>query len=143
MTEAILFIVCFGLVMFIGIRETKLREDRESHATWLSEIRECMHGIECEFSRKCEKIVTDEFSNGCVSGNYGKRISELQNEYANSLFDKIVARMGKYSVKSVPEYLQREYERNISDIAHTFHNFGNFISEQYSKKGAYHWKMTY
>ena len=150
MVEAILLVVCFGLVMFIGIRETKLRKDRESHEWWVSEVKECVHSIECDFRRDCEKIITTAFSGKNVSGEivigeYSKEITALKSEYMNRLTEKAIARMGQYRITSVPETIAKEYERNISEIADTFRYFGDFMLEQIkdTKKGAYHWKMTY
>ena len=135
MAEAILLVVCFGLVMFIGIRETKARQDRENREWWLSEVRECIHSIEFEFRCDCQKIIENAFSErnvmgGIIIGEYRKEITALELEYKNDLNEKTIARMGRCRITSVPEHLAKEYERNISEIADTFRYFGNFMSEQ-------------
>lgn len=135
MTEAILFALWVGTALFFTCREIKAKNDRESYEWWLSELRECIHSIERHFSRECEKIITEAFSGrnvkgGVVVGKYWEEITALKNEYANNLYEKIVAQKGKYGIKSVPEYLENEYKRNISDIADTYRGFGDFITEQ-------------
>lgn len=135
MSEAILLALWIGTALFIIIREIKATSDRESHEYWLSELRECIHGIERHFSIECEKIITDAFSGRNVKGEiiideYWEAINELKYKYENNLYEKIVARKGKYGIKSVPEHLENEYKRNISDIADTYRYFGDFMTEQ-------------
>lgn len=153
MTE-ILCALWWGTAMIIALfflcREKKLKDDRESHELWLSNLRECIHNIEWHFSRDCEKIITDAFSGRNIKGKiiideYRKAIDKLKNEYSNNLYEKIVTQKGKYGIKSVPEHLANEYERNISEIADTFRNIGDFMLEQIKDitKGDYHWKMNF
>ena len=135
MSEAILLTLWVSTSLFFICREIKNKNDRESHEWWLSDLRGCIHSIERHFSRACEKIITDAFSGrnvvgGIVIDDYRKAITELQNEYSNNLYKKIVALMGKYRIKSVPEPLENEYKRNLSDIADTYRYFGDFMTKQ-------------
>ena len=130
MAEAILLVLWVGTSLFFIWREKKASDDRESHEWWLSEVKECIHSIECEFRRNCQKIVEEDFSTKRTEHRYYVRIEELKDKYKEELTEKVVARMGKYRVKSIPEHVAREYERNISEIAYTFCNFGNFMSER-------------
>lgn len=135
MTEAIMLALWVGTAIFFTCREIKINDDRKSHERWLSDLRECIHSIERHFSRECEKIVTDAFSGRNVKGEivideYRKAITELKNEYTNNLYEKIVAQKRMYRIKSVPEHLENEYKRNISDIADTYRYFGDFMTKQ-------------
>lgn len=135
MTEAILLALWVGTALLFICREIKTKEDRESHEWWLSDLRECIHSIERHFSRDCERIITDAFSGRNIKGEiiigeYRKEITELKKEYINTLYEKIVVQKGKHSIKTVPEHLANEYERNISDIADTYRHFGDFMTEQ-------------
>ena len=135
MIEAILSALWVGTALFFICRETKAKNNQESHEWWLSDLRECIHSIERHFSRECEKIITDAFSGRNVIGEivideYQKAITALKNEYANNLFGKIVDQKGKYGIRSIPEYLENEYKRNISDIADTYCYFGDFMTKQ-------------
>ena len=145
MTEAIMLALWVGTAIFFTCREIKKNDDKKSHEWWLSDLRECLHSIERHFSRDCKKIITDAFSGrnvkgGIVIDEYWKAITELKNEYANNLYEKIVAQKGRYGIKSVPEHLENEYKRNISDIADTYRCFGDFMTEQIKDitKGDYH-----
>lgn len=149
--EAILLIVAFALFIFMFFRDYKKRQDRESYDWWIAEVREHIHCIECDFRRDCEQIITNAFSGRNVSGeividkHYYSDISKLEKEYKGNLYDKIVAKMGKNRIKSVPEHLSREYDRAISEIAYNYLHFGDFMLEQIKDvtKGDYHWKMNY
>ena len=123
------------IILFFSFREIKAKETREGHEWWLSELKDCIHSVERHFSRECEKIITNAFSGRSVIGEivideYQKAITELKNEYTNTLYEKIVAQKGKYGIKSVPEHLENEYKRNISDIADTYRYFGDFMTKQ-------------
>ena len=56
MAEALLLVLWVGTSLFFIIREIKGKENRESHEMWLSELRECLHSIENEFTRHSQKI---------------------------------------------------------------------------------------
>ena len=129
MSEAILGISCFALIMYIVIRDYKTRTDRESHEWWLSEVRECIHSIECEFRRKCKKIAEEEFSKTTFNEyRYSKRIWELEDTYKTNLTDRVSA-LKRVRVTTVPDHLEREYLRNISDISSTFRYFGSLYHQ--------------
>lgn len=150
MTETILLALWIATTLFFIIRDMRTKEDRESHERWISDLRDCIHSIERHFSRDCERIITDAFSGRNIKGeiiidDYRREITELKEEYINNLHEKIVARKGKYSIKTVPEHLANEYEKNISDIAETYRYFGAFMAEQIKDltKGDYHWNKIY
>ncbi len=135
MGETILLALLFVALIILLAYQNKKNRDAESHLGWIFELRECIHSIERRFNRECEKIITDAFSARNVKGeiiidDFWKSITELKNEYANNLYEKVVAQKGKYGIKSVPEYLESEYKRNISDIADTYRYFGDFMAEQ-------------
>lgn len=132
MAEALLLVLWVGTSLFFIFREIQEKGNRKSHEGWLSDVRESIHNIEFEFRRECEFALDSErnFMGKIIINKYRQKIYELKDEYKNSLYEKIVARMGKYCVKSIPEFLEREYERNISDIADTFLCFCNVLSNQ-------------
>jgi hypothetical protein len=135
MAEAILLFLWVSSCLFFICREIKQKSDREGHAWWRSDLRETIYRIEREFERKCREIITDSFTHknifgDVIIGEYWKRITELKNEYETNLYEKIIARMGKYSVKSIPEDLEIEYERHISEIADSYRRFGDFMTKQ-------------
>lgn len=138
MVEAILSALLFVALIILLAYQNKKDRDRESHEYWLSELRECIHSIERHFSRECEKIITDAFSGRNVKGEivideYWGAITELKREYENNLYEKVIARKGKYVINSIPEPLENEYKRNITDIADTYRHFGDFMAEQIKK----------
>ena len=114
MTEAILLALWVGTALFFIVREIKAKENRESHEYWLSELRECLHSIENEFSRCCFEITHDS--------SYGINIENLKNEYIEEVYNKVVSRKGEYFLKTLPDYIVKEYERNISEIADIYRN---------------------
>ena len=123
MTEAILLALWVGTSLFFMCREIKEKNSRESHEFWLSELRECLHGIENEFSMKCSKIVEQIFTLRNISHSvYLSQISDLKNEYTHNIQNKIKSRKGEYFVRTLPGYIVKEYERNISDIAHIYNH---------------------
>lgn len=129
--SALLFV---ALIIILAYQSQKER-DRESHEWWLSELRECIHSIERHFNRECEKIITDAFSGRnikgeVVIGKYYEEITALKEEYKNNLYEMVVLRKGNYFLTSVPECLEEEYERNISNIADNYRYFGDFMTEQ-------------
>jgi hypothetical protein len=129
MSEAILGISCFALIMYIVIRDYKTRNDRENHEWWLSEVQLCIHSIECEFLHKCEKIAEEEFSKTTLNEyRYSVRIRELEEAYKVDLTDRIIA-LHRVRVTAVPDHLEQEYLRNISDISSTFRYFGNLYHQ--------------
>ena len=142
MTEAIIpafWALWIGTILFFVFRNEKERKGRESYEWWLSELRECIHSIERHFGRECEKIITDAFSERnifgeIIIGKYREEIATLKNEYANNLYEKIVAQKGRYGIKSIPEHLENEYQRNIFDIADTYRCYGDFMTEKIRRR---------
>lgn len=114
MSEAILSALWIGTTLFFVFREIKAKEERKSHNYWLSELRECLHSIQNEFSRRCSEIVKDNLPDTIIS--------KLQEEYINEVYKKVVSRKGEYFAKSLPDYIVKDYERNISEIADIYHN---------------------
>jgi pantothenate kinase len=121
MTEAILLALWLGTSIFFICREIKTKASRRSHEYWLSELRECLHGIQNEFSRRCYEITENAFSLHNYS-SYDTQISELKEEYINEVHNKIIARKGKYFLTTLPDHILEEYERNIAEIADIYHN---------------------
>ena len=113
-------------------KSEKEKEDRANHASWAFDVRAVIHGIEYEFRTECQDALDFErnFMGKIIIDKYRQKIYELKDEYKNSLYEKVVARMGKNRVGTIPEYLEREYERNISDIADTFLHFCDVLQEQ-------------
>lgn len=133
MGEAILLALWVGTSVFFICREEKAKNDRESHAWWLSDVRASIDTIECEFRRLCKKIAEEEFSKPSFNEyRYSSRIRELEEAYKTDLTNRIIA-LHRVRVTTVPDHLVREYEINISNIAYTFRYFGNIMSEQITK----------
>lgn len=135
MGEAILLALWVGTALFFTVRETKAKKDRESHEWWISDLRDCIHSVEGHFCRQCEKIITDAFSGRNVKGEiiideYQEAITELKDEYSSNLYEKVVDLKGKHEIKSIPEYLENEYKRNIFNIADTYRYFGDIMTKQ-------------
>lgn len=163
MGEIILSIVAFALFMYIVIHDYNTRKNKESHESWLSECKDCLHSIENEFRHRCEEITKESFSKytgtiywcnlDCkrLSGelldlkyrimfnlarDYKEEIDRAKQEYLNTLYDKATERMkwrGFINFTSFPDHLEKAYERNISEIADTYCNFGDLMSSQISK----------
>lgn len=114
MSEAILLSLWISTSLFFIIREIKAKSDKERHEYWLSELRECLHSIENEFSRRCFEITHDS--------SYGINIKNLKKEYIEEVYNKVVSRKGEYFLKTFPDYIVKEYERNISEIADIYRN---------------------
>ena len=119
MSEAILLTLWVCTSLFFICREIKANSNRESHESWISELRDCLHSIENEFSRRCFEI-TKKPNQKCSV--YLSQISELKDEYLNTVHDKVTAKRGSYFLKSFPEHIIKEYERNISEIADIYRN---------------------
>lgn len=129
MAEAILLILWIGSTIFLGLKIENDRNNRESHMWWLSEVKECIHCIECEFRRKCEKIAEEELSKPSFDKyRYGGRIEELEEAYKKDLTDRVIA-IKRVRVTTIPNHLEKEYLRNISDISYTFRYFGNLYHQ--------------
>ena len=125
MGEALLLALWLGTTIFLGCKIERGRKERESREWWLSDVKGCISGIKGDFRRDCEKIAENEFSRQIFDEcRYSNKIRELEEKYKGELTEKVIARMGKYRVKSVPEHLIREYECNISEIADLFRYFG-------------------
>ena len=129
MGESILLILWVTTTIFLGLKIENDRKNRESHAGWLSDVRESIHTIEWEFHRKCEKIAEEEFSKPSFDEyRYYSRIRELEEAYKADLTDRIIA-LHRVRVTTVPDHLEREYLSNISDISYTFRYFGNLYHQ--------------
>lgn len=123
MTEAIMLALWVGTILFFGIREYKERNQRESHESWRSELRDCLHGIEGEFRWRCQEIAEANQSQHDYD-TYKAQIKELKKEYLNELYNKVIGKKGKYFVKTLPDYIVKEYEVNISKIADIYLDLG-------------------
>lgn len=123
MTEAILLVLWFGTVFFFGYREMKQRHERECHERWLSELRDCLHSIESEFRWRCQEIAEVNQLHRYYD-LYNTQISELKKEYLNELYNKVTERKGKYFVNTLPDYIVKEYEINISKITDIYLDLG-------------------
>lgn len=135
MGETILLIVCFGLIVFFGIRDMKARQDRESHEWWLSDVKACIHRVECEFQWRCREIAEEEFARQKFSEyKYRVRITELEETYKKELTEKVIAQK-RVHITTIPDYLIVEYNRNISDIADTFRYFGILLNRKERPNG--------
>ena len=119
MTEAILLTLWIGTSLFFICKDIKEKSDRESHEYWLSELRECLHSIENEFSCRCLDITKK--TNQTYS-SFLEEISELKEEYINDVCNKLTAKKGIYFLKTLPDFTIKEYERNISEIADIYRN---------------------
>lgn len=129
MGESILLILWVATTLFLGIKIENNRKNRENHAMWLSDVRDSIHTIECEFRRKCEKIAEEEFSKPSFDEHrYSGRIWELEEAYKTDLTDRVIA-LHRVRVTTVPDHLEQEYLRNISDISSTFRYFGNLYHQ--------------
>ena len=130
MSEAILLVLWIGTVLFFIIREIKAKENKESHEWWISDLRDCLHRITSEFSRECYKIAEKALSQRNYS-SYWSQISELKKEYVDNLYVKAAEKMGKYRLTTdIPEYIIREYERDISQIVDIHYNLDNILREK-------------
>jgi hypothetical protein len=129
MGESILLLLWVATTIFLGVKIETDRKNRESHEWWLSEVKECIHSIECEFRHKCEKIAEEEFSKTTLNEyQYSVRIRELEKAYKNNLTDRVIA-FKRVRITTVPDHLEQEYLRNISDISSTFRYFGNLYHQ--------------
>ena len=123
MIEAIMCTLWLGTTLFFICREIKINDDRESHEWWISDLRDCLRSIEGEFRWRCQEIAETEQSRRDYD-LYEAQISELKKEYVTELYNKVIERKGKYSVKTLPDYVIREYEYNISKIADIYFDLG-------------------
>lgn len=123
MIEAIMLALWVGTTLFFICREIKQKRDRESHEWWLSDLRDCLHSIEGEFRWHCQEIAEVNQSQRDYD-TYKAQINELKKEYLNELYNKITERKGKYFVKTLPDYIVKEYEVNISKIADIYLDLG-------------------
>ena len=129
MGEAILLTLWFGTTLYLCWKIENERKERENHAWWLSDLKECIHAIECEFRSKCEKISEEEFTKPTLNEyQYVVRIRELEEAYKNNLIDRVIS-LHRVRVTTIPNHLEREYLRNISDISYTFQYFGNLYHQ--------------
>ena len=153
MGEIIMTAIAAALFLYIVIHDYNTRKNKESHESWLSECKDCLHSIESEFYHECRdltdkymaeytnrvyhcshcddhvrKFRTDLMMN--ASQEYLSAIAELKEKYLDSVFDKAVKRMGEHRLKSIPNHLEQEYERNISKIADTFYDIDSTMRSQ-------------
>ena len=123
MTEAIMLALWVGTTLFFVCRERKQKSDRESHEWWLSDLRDCIHSIEGEFRWRCQEIAEANQLQRDYD-TYKAQINELKREYINELYNKVTERKGKRFVKTLPEYIVKEYEVNISNITDIYLDLG-------------------
>lgn len=123
MTEAILLALWIGTTLFFICREIKINDDRKTHEQWLSDLRDCLHSIEGEFHRRCQEIA-ETYRSQRNYDLYNAQISELKKEYISEIYDKVVARKGECFVKTLPDYIVKEYETNISKITNIYLDLG-------------------
>ena len=123
MAEAILLALWIGTVLFFICREKKVNDKRESHEWWLSDLRDCLHSIEGEFRWHCQEIAEANQLQRDYD-LYNAKISELKKEYLSELYNKVIERKGKYFVKTLPDYIVKEYKANISKIADIYLDLG-------------------
>ena len=123
MMEAITLALWGGTTLFFICREIKQKGDRESHEWWLSDLKDCLHSIESEFRWRCQEIAEAGQSQRDYD-LYNAQINVLKKEYLNELYNKVIERKGKYFVKSLPDYIVKEYEVNISKIADIYLDLG-------------------
>lgn len=129
MTEAILLALWVGTALFFIVREIKAKNDRERHEWWLSDLKDSIHSVENEFRRQCQQLIENNF----LHRNYQNSIDELKKQYVSGLYSKL-AEKKRASFNTIPDYIIREYERNISEIADTFRDFEIFMKEQAIEK---------
>ena len=132
MTEAILIALWMGTTLFFICREIKINDDRKSHEWWLSDLRDCLHSIESEFRWRCQEIA-EANQLQCDYDLYYTQIDVLKKEYLNELYDKVIERKGKYFVKSLPDYVVKEYEINISKITDIYLDLGKLYLRRREK----------
>lgn len=120
MSEAIFLALWVGTALFFTIWEKKNRDNRESHEFWLSELRECLHSIENEFSRRCLDCL--DCLDITQDSSYDINISNLKEEYIKEVYKNVISRKGEYFLKTLPDYIAKEHERNISEIADIYRN---------------------
>lgn len=123
MAEAILLLLWVGTFSFFGIREYTKEKQRESHESWISELQDCLRRIENEFRRHCQEIA--EASQAQRDYDlYKTQINELKKEYLNELYNKVAEKKWKGFAKTLPDYIVKEYEANISKIADIYLDLG-------------------
>ena len=138
-------VVCFTLFILLIYNDHKRRE-RESHEEWLCWVRSSLKKVEYDFRYQSEKITEEVFekysdfvrkhANSSISkttmyeyiissmldyiSEHETKIKDLSAEYISEVDEKVKSIMGRYSIKTVPTVLRKEYETNISDIADIF-----------------------
>lgn len=124
MTEAILLALWVGTALFFICREIKINANRKSQESWRSDLRECIILIEQDFRIQCR----DKAEKYSIAYEYSASIEELKRQYLSELHSKIVAKK-RITITTIPEDLVREYEREISEIADTYLELGNYINK--------------
>ena len=144
-SSLILLIVLFVVVLYYEHK----KNDRESHEFWRSEVRANLKKLVSLFEYDCKEITEDMFdkynhfiSNMNFSGyvrehmtysilsliqDHNEQITELSNTYKEEVDEKMKDQMGKYTFKTVPGDLRREYEADISKIADIYRGFNGFM----------------
>ena len=123
MMEAITLVLWVGTLLFFFIRDYKERNQRESHELWISELQDCLRRIENEFYRHCQEIA--EASQAQRDYDlYKTQINEFKKEYLNELYNKVAEKKWKGFAKTLPDYIVKEYEANISKIADVYLDLG-------------------
>lgn len=123
MTEAIMLALWVGTTLFFICREIKKNDDRKSHELWLSDLKDCLHSIEGEFRWQCQEIAEANQSPRDYD-TYKAKIKDLKKEYLNELYNKVAKKKGNCFVKTLPDYIAKEYEVNISKIADIYLDLG-------------------
>lgn len=152
MTEEILLSLWLGTLVFacifFGFKEMKDRKDRESHEWWLSDLKECIKSVENEFSRRCFEITEYTFSQYTerldklipsstvfeyqvdaifdIIHKHTDSINNLKKQYVDNLYDMVLEQK-RITIKTIPDYLIKEYEINLSKIADTHYHFNSLI----------------
>lgn len=117
MGEVIALVLWVGTTLFFVCREIKQKDERDSEGYWLSDLRECLHSIEREFSRCCLSITSEALLQKDFSSGSQIKIRELKKKYSNEVYEMVIKRKGQYFLKTIPDHVEREYERNLSEIA--------------------------
>jgi hypothetical protein len=117
MVEAIALVLWVGTTIFFVWRDITQKDERVSHEWWLSDLRECLHSIEREFSRCCLSITSEALLQKDFSYAPQTKIRELKKKYSDEVKEMVIKRKGQYFLKTIPDYVEREYERNLSEIA--------------------------
>lgn len=128
-----------GIFIFATYKDIKARRKRdiEAYGKWIAECIRILHGIEFEYQQNCVDITDRYFKQYMDAFEYGyrvaslaamqrivdkhrKAINEAKESYLNSEKVKEQLKWKGIRFATLPDYVTRAYENNISDIAHTF-----------------------